>query len=65
MSERPLPLMQQPGYVHTERKHVRADRIQPGDVVCETGRTPAEKRWTVEKVERFTYMLRLGSRPSP
>ena len=54
-----LPLMQRPGFINTDRKHVYAKLIQVGDVICESGRSAVDKKWTVEKVEVGNFLVYL------
>ena len=34
----------------SDRKHVYAKRVQPGDIVCGSATEPADPRWTVTEI---------------
>lgn len=52
-----VPLMQQPGSRYRERKHVRARRLEPGDVIAEGPRSAADKNWVVKNTEERSGLV--------
>jgi hypothetical protein len=46
-----LPLMRRPDYVYRPHHHVRARRVQVGDIVLEREHGTPNERWTVSRVE--------------
>ena len=46
-----LPLMQRPDFILYDHKHVRARRVQVGDIVIERQYGSRDPRWTVTSVE--------------
>ena len=49
MSEKQVPLMQQPGYVYRAHKHIRAHRVLPGDIILDKRHGREEEQWTVQE----------------
>jgi hypothetical protein len=51
-----LPLMQRPDFVYRAHKHVRARRLQVGDIVLETARDTPKECWTITRVEEDKHV---------
>ena len=54
---KPLPVMQQPGYVFRARKHIVARNIRVGDRVAESGRSPTSEKWEVTEIDVRPAMI--------
>ncbi|UTQ77854.1 hypothetical protein [Mycolicibacterium phage Kashi_SSH1] len=53
------PVMQEPGYVHYERKHVVARNVRLGDRIAETQTRPTSQRWAVTEIRDEGYVIKV------